>query len=438
MARSKNFRQFTASLTRAFGNGTEASEFIRRLNALTEGEVESGASFGRITVPGQQPVVAASAGATLSLLAGGSLTITTNPTTGALMFSAPSPGLSSAITSITSGANTITASGSTGVTLIAGTNMTSIVVDPGGNTITFNAAGGGGSGDVVGPAGATNGGIAVFDGTTGKLIADSTVTIASISSSISSAAGTAQWGGITGTLSSQTDLQTALNGKASTGAVGSTGITMATARLLGRSTAGTGAIEEIQVGTGLDLTAGVLTASGGGGGGGNLPYNMSADFFRPTKTDGCGDLDQVEFIASVQPNMVYLPFAAGVDTFAEAMIAVMPANWNATNVSFRILWAHPETTTDFDVVWAVKCRQVQPGQLVAGGFGTEVDVTDTGGTANTYYLTDAIAVVPGGTGSVGALSSLYISVSRKGTDGADTMAVEARLLGVFMEWTATP
>lgn len=41
-----------------------------------------------------------------------------------------------------------------------------------------------------------------------------------------------------------------------------TGITMATARLLGRTTASTGAIEEISVGSGLTLSAGSITASG--------------------------------------------------------------------------------------------------------------------------------------------------------------------------------
>lgn len=41
-------------------------------------------------------------------------------------------------------------------------------------------------------------------------------------------------------------------------------IEMATARLLGRSTAGTGGAEEIQIGTNLTLTAGVLSAGGGG------------------------------------------------------------------------------------------------------------------------------------------------------------------------------
>jgi hypothetical protein len=50
-----------------------------------------------------------------------------------------------------------------------------------------------------------------------------------------------------------------------TGAYTSSGLTMSTGRLLGRSTAATGAAEEIAIGTGLSLSAGTLTATGGGG-----------------------------------------------------------------------------------------------------------------------------------------------------------------------------
>ena len=58
----------------------------------------------------------------------------------------------------------------------------------------------------------------------------------------------------------------ALANKAASGAIGSSGLTMATARLLGRTTAGTGAPEEISIGAGLSLSGGALTATGGGGG----------------------------------------------------------------------------------------------------------------------------------------------------------------------------
>ena len=46
------------------------------------------------------------------------------------------------------------------------------------------------------------------------------------------------------------------------------GANLSSGKLLGRSTAGTGAIEEITIGSGLSLSAGTLSATGGGGGGG--------------------------------------------------------------------------------------------------------------------------------------------------------------------------
>lgn len=55
--------------------------------------------------------------------------------------------------------------------------------------------------------------------------------------------------------------QTALDGKADKGAIGSSGLTMATALLLGRTTASSGAIEGISVGTGLTLSGGSLATN---------------------------------------------------------------------------------------------------------------------------------------------------------------------------------
>jgi hypothetical protein len=50
------------------------------------------------------------------------------------------------------------------------------------------------------------------------------------------------------------------------GSITSTSLTMNTARILGRTTAGTSFIEEISIGSGLSMTAGVLSATAGGGG----------------------------------------------------------------------------------------------------------------------------------------------------------------------------
>jgi hypothetical protein len=54
-----------------------------------------------------------------------------------------------------------------------------------------------------------------------------------------------------------------VTGAAASGSITSSGLTQATARLLGRTTASTGAVEEIQIGSGLSLSAGELSATGG-------------------------------------------------------------------------------------------------------------------------------------------------------------------------------
>jgi hypothetical protein len=60
-----------------------------------------------------------------------------------------------------------------------------------------------------------------------------------------------------------------VTGAAASGSITSSGLTQNSARILGRTTASTGSIEEIQIGSGLSLSAGELsaTASGGIGGG---------------------------------------------------------------------------------------------------------------------------------------------------------------------------
>ena len=65
-----------------------------------------------------------------------------------------------------------------GATLVAGSGVT-ITVDDAGNTITI-AATATGAGDVAGPGSATADALAIFDGTTGKLIKDSGETLASM------------------------------------------------------------------------------------------------------------------------------------------------------------------------------------------------------------------------------------------------------------------
>jgi hypothetical protein len=56
-----------------------------------------------------------------------------------------------------------------------------------------------------------------------------------------------------------------VTGAAASGSITTSGLTQATARILGRTSSGTGSIEEIQIGSGLSLSAGELSATGGSG-----------------------------------------------------------------------------------------------------------------------------------------------------------------------------
>jgi len=137
------------------------------------------------------------------------------------------------------------------------------------------AAAAGGTGDVVGPASATDNGIARFDGATGKLIQNSGITIAD------GAAGTldgSNSGDVTLagtptylTIAAQV-ITRALIDLAShvTGRLPYANLTASTAanRLMGRGSAGgAGDWQEIALGSNLSMSGTTLNATGGGGGG---------------------------------------------------------------------------------------------------------------------------------------------------------------------------
>jgi hypothetical protein len=82
-----------------------------------------------------------------------------------------------------------------------------------------------------------------------------------------------------------------VTGAAASGSITTSGLTQSTARILGRTTASTGSIEEIQIGSGLSLSAGELSATGGGG-------EVRSDFVSPYTYTGLADAGTSESAAS--------------------------------------------------------------------------------------------------------------------------------------------
>jgi hypothetical protein len=91
-------------------------------------------------------------------------------------------------------------------------------------------------------------------------------------------------------------------GSAASGSITASGYTQNTAKLLGRTTGSSGAIEEISVGSGLTLSAGSLTASGGGSGAvlGAVSYSSGADTsWKTTNSATVSDIDATNAIIAI-------------------------------------------------------------------------------------------------------------------------------------------
>lgn len=156
---------------------------------------------------------------------------------------------------------------------------------------------------------------------------------------------------------------------------------------------------------------------------------IMAGAMRPSATGGCAELT-TDTSGSNQPDIVYLAFDATTEEYAQFAIP-MPASWNESTVTFQALWSHDATTTNFGVVWALQGVAVSDDDTIAASYGTAQTVSDTGGTTDDLYVSpESSAITIAGT--PGARDMVYFRLYRKAADGSDTLAVDARLIGIVL------
>lgn len=128
-----------------------------------------------------------------------------------------------------------------------------------------------------------------------------------------------------------------------------------------------------------------------------------------------------------------LDFDTTTQEFAQFAIQ-MPKSWNESSLICQFVWSHDATTTNFGVVWAVEAVSFNTGDSLDSAFGTAVQVANTGGTANTIYITsETSALTVAGTPT--AEEYVVFQVKRVPADASDTMAIDARLHGVKIHYT---
>lgn len=164
------------------------------------------------------------------------------------------------------------------------------------------------------------------------------------------------------------------------------------------------------------------------GSGGSSDIFVAAAEMIPRTTNGCG----VNSLESTTNRINYdvLEFDAATAEFAQ-FIRVLPNNWNAGTVTFKPLWT--AASGSGAVVWQLAARCYADDDALDQAMGTAQSSTDTLLAANDMHIgptSSAITVA----GIPAAGRPIIFQISRLATDAADTLAVDARLLGVHITY----
>jgi hypothetical protein len=154
-----------------------------------------------------------------------------------------------------------------------------------------------------------------------------------------------------------------------------------------------------------------------------------AGSMRPSVTGGCAPLATVASAAN-QPDIQTLDFDSTTQEYAQFSIP-MPKSWNEGTVTFKPVWSHAATTTDFGVVWDLQAVAVSDDDAIAVAYGTAQTSVDTGGTTNDIYVgpeSSAITIA----GSPTTEDLVFFRISRVTSNGSDTMTIDARLHGIIL------
>lgn len=128
-----------------------------------------------------------------------------------------------------------------------------------------------------------------------------------------------------------------------------------------------------------------------------------------------------------------LDFDAATWEFAQVSVQ-MPKGWNEGTLSAVFVWSHGSAASNFNVVWAIQGRAYSDNDPLDAVFGTGVQVTDSGGTADQLYRSaETAAFTLAGPPAEHDVATFQIM--RAAGDAADTLTVDARLHGVALYFT---
>lgn len=160
---------------------------------------------------------------------------------------------------------------------------------------------------------------------------------------------------------------------------------------------------------------------------GKQTIGVAAGGLFPASSNGCAAVAQTE-TSSNKINYKYMAFDKTSIEYAWCWVPT-PKSYNASTLTIRFNWTHPATTTNFGVMWQAEILSLTDDDAIDTAVGTAVTVTDTGGTTQDFYQSAVSgAITPSNTAA--KQDWLGIRISRKASDAADTLNVDAHLIGV--------
>ncbi len=153
----------------------------------------------------------------------------------------------------------------------------------------------------------------------------------------------------------------------------------------------------------------------------------------PTATAGCADIESIETTAG-RPDMRVLDFDASTQEYAQFSVA-MPKSWNGSTITAEFYWTTTATDTDA-CIWGIQGLTVSNDETIDQVYGTAQLATDnviSGAEEVLISPTTNAVTLAGGTPAAGDLA--FFQVYRDADDGSDTMAEDARLIGVKIHYT---
>lgn len=127
-----------------------------------------------------------------------------------------------------------------------------------------------------------------------------------------------------------------------------------------------------------------------------------------------------------------LAFDTATAEYAQFQIR-MPKSWNESTVTFTPVWTANSTSTN-GVAWSLQAKALGNDGTIDAAWGTAVTVTDAN-TATAYQVHIASESSAVTIANASELEWVVFEIYRDVSNGGDTLAVDALLLGVTINYT---